>query len=477
MLELDDIQGIILQDYRHLRCARFVLASIRDAEQTRDWLASVSEHITQADTNAEHRAFNIAFTHGGFTALALEKQALDGFSVEFVDGMTQTQRQRALGDTGASAPEHWQWGGTRAAHELHLMLLFYADSQTALESLIEQITQGANTALNLYHQINTVDLGDDKEHFGFRDGIAQPVIEGYGQGPADNTIKAGEILLGHKNEYARIPLSPVIPPSQKAQRILTTSRFKPGVYDFGYNGSYLVFRQLSQDVKAFWTYLDSQSRTDNNETPAQHRDWLGAKMVGRWRNGAPVLLAPHASPCDDDPVCKEDRFSYFLDDPHGQKCPLGSHIRRANPRDSLEPEPGEDNSIQVNKRHRIIRRGRPYGPPVHESMDPQDILEAPQDSHERGLNFLCFNANIRRQFEFIQQTWINNKKFHREFNNADPLMGDHNPLCKDHTGDFTIPQTPVRRRLTGLPRFTEVVGGAYLFMPSLKALRYLYTRS
>jgi deferrochelatase/peroxidase EfeB len=152
-----------------------------------------------------------------------------------------------------------------------------------------------------------------------------------------------------------------------------------------------------------------------------------------------------------------NEFSFAVDDPDGQRCPLGAHIRRANPRDMLGGE---------TQRHRIVRRGRLYGPKLDQASD---------DGQSRGLYFVALNANIRRQFEFIQQTWLNGRKFGGLFDERDPLLG------KDERGEvgevsqraFSVQGQFVRRRLVGLPRFVRVRGGEYFFLPGLRALNYL----
>ena len=160
-----------------------------------------------------------------------------------------------------------------------------------------------------------------------------------------------------------------------------------------------------------------------------------------------------------------DDFGYEAQDSDGTRCPFASHLRRSNPRDSLEG--GPEASTTVANRHRIVRRGRSYGPPLAEDFDIDDMLAA-DDEAERGLHFLCLSADIARQFEFTQQTWIENPKFAGMYDDPDPLMGGP----PDEGSTFTIPDTPMRRRVTGMQRFVEVRGGAYFFMPSLSALRF-----
>ena len=169
------------------------------------------------------------------------------------------------------------------------------------------------------------------------------------------------------------------------------------------NGSYLVFRQLSQDVGGFWRFADGATRRADGSSDPDARLRLAAKMVGRWPSGAPLALAPDA---DDPSLAEANDFAYHANDPRGARCPVGSHIRRSNPRDSLDPNPGSEGSFEINRRHRILRRGREYGPAL-----PLERALAEPDSAERGLHFICLNANLARQFEFVHHTWLNNRKF------------------------------------------------------------------
>jgi deferrochelatase/peroxidase EfeB len=147
-------------------------------------------------------------------------------------------------------------------------------------------------------------------------------------------------------------------------------------------------------------------------------------------------------------------------------------VRRANPRDALDPDPGSDKSIAINKRHRILRRGRKYGAPPRTAAAQRALVSEagrPAVESERGLYFIGLNANIARQFEFIQHTWLNNPKFDGLYDDIDPLVGAQ----AEESGTFTVQAAPVRRRVSGLPRFVHVRGGAYFFLPGIRALRYL----
>jgi Dyp-type peroxidase family len=465
-LELADIQGIVVRGYGKLRAAAFVLLEVTDAEAARRWLGSLADEVMDSRERPEEACVNLAMTHAGLAALGLSPAALGSFALEFRQGMAgaNEHRSRILGDVGDNAPEHWRWGGP-STEAVHVALLLYALDEEKLAAYYQgHEARFAAGGVAVVQKLDTVYIGRN-EHFGFRDGIGQPVIAGYKEGSEGNSINPGEFLLGYENEYGALPPSPIVDAASDPHDVLPPAPGGEGK-DLGKNGSYLVFRQLSQDVQAFWRFADRHAKGD----PAE-RVRLASKMVGRWPGGAPMALSPDQ---DDPSLSDSDDFLYYPHDAHGYNCPIGSHVRRTNPRDSLEPNPGSQESLKVGKRHRIIRRGRAYGPPVAESMDPDEILEQDAGDAERGLHFLCFNTNITRQFEFIQFTWSNSKKFDGLYNDADPLIGEHNPEQKEGvTGDFNVQARPVRQRLTGLTRFVNVKGGGYFFLPGKTAIRYL----
>jgi len=166
---------------------------------------------------------------------------------------------------------------------------------------------------------------------------------------------------------------------------------------------------------------------------------------------------------------------WYKSDLAGDRCPVGAHIRRSNPRDGLFPDRAD--SLLVADRHRLLRRGRAYGRPLAASFDPQDILNGPGDGVDRGLHFICFNTDIARQFEFVQSTWVNNMKFDGLYADRDPVAAPHVDAAAarhdEEVGQFTIQSCPVRHRVSRLPPFVRMVGGAYLFMPGLKTLEFL----
>jgi Dyp-type peroxidase family len=470
-LQLDDIQGVILHGYGALDNACFLVLAIDDGRRARNWLGQLELRDSQARPEASDTCTNVAFTASGLAKLGLPQEHLDMLAGEFREGMTGSDhRRRILGDDGDSDPAGWCWGGS--GDDPDVLLMLYGRDDAAVRELERRHDLGA-AGLRLVERLDSLTLPGRKEHFGFRDGISQPQIEGYdddGDQPG-NTVAAGEFVLGYENAYGQYTNRPLLKPSADPQNLLPTAADDPTLHDFGKDGSYLVFRQLRQDVRGFWSCMADKARGMRNGDPVQSGIALAAKMVGRWPGGAPLVKAPTA----DDPALMDDNdFSYVRSgDGEGLKCPIGSHLRRSNPRDSLDPFPGSDRSIDVGKRHRIIRRGRAYGPPVAPSMDPGDILTTPDDDVDRGLHFICFNTHLGRQFEFIQHTWVNSPKFDGGYAEDDPITGNRGGEFGIPGGTFTMQQEPVRKRISGLPRFVTTVGGAYFFMPGIRAARYL----
>jgi Dyp-type peroxidase family len=430
-LDLHDIQGLVARGYGSLEAACYLLFTIVDQAAARTQVGRWAELVANAMSGPPDAAMHIAFTASGLAALGVPEREVSAFSAEFLGGMAAPHRSRQLGDVDEADPARWQWGGP-ANPRVDGVILLYARDEQELARCERALTGGlAEDGLQLVARLGTERLVD-REPFGFRDGISQPFIAefahpGAGAGGAGTeAIPLGEFVLGHPNGYGQLTDGP----------------------DLARNGSYLVFRQLEQDVAGFWRYVEDATRCSDGSVDDTRREHLAAKMVGRWRSGAPLVLAPDG----DEPAHSADNaFGYHRTDPLGLACPLGAHIRRANPRDSLDPDPGSEQSLKVNDRHRLLRRGRSYGP-------------APQ-----GLHFICLVGNISRQFEFVQHTWLDNPNFRGRYDDTDPLVGSRHPY-----GDqFTEPADPVRRRYTGLPRFVVPRGGAYFFLPSISALREL----
>lgn len=456
-VELDEVQGLVARGFGNLKAAHFILLGVDDPKRARPWLGKLAGSVTTAAPRPDRLAINLAFTAPGLRALGLDDSAMAAFSFEFRDGMVSEHRTRILGDVGQSAPGTWTWGGPTSRGVDLLVMIYAIDHEAAAEA--RQIVDRERGGASVIAELNTSTL-TDREHFGFHDGISQPVIEGTGRsGSPENTIKAGEFVLGYENEYGRYTDRPSVSRASDPSGILPVLAGDRDRSDLGKNGTYLVFRQLAQDVSGFWGFVDRQAA---DTVGGFSREALAAKMVGRWPSGAPIVRAPEK---DDPALGDANDFAYHHEDPHGFKCPKGSHIRRTHPRDSLDPDPGTAKSIEVGKRHRIARRGRQYG----SMLSPDDAMSSMNDTEERGLHFICISANLARQFEFIQHTWMNNPKFDGLYEDTDPVVTSRT----GRNGTFTIPAEPVRRRVTELPSFVTVRGGAYFFLPGISAIRYL----
>lgn len=468
-LELKDIQGIIIRGYSNLPGAAFLLLRISDPTLAKKWLQVISPEITSGEERKPELALNIALTFNAMSALGLNKQVLDTFPLEFEDGMTTKHKQLFLGDFGNSAPDNWEWGG-KNTDEVHILLMLYATDAGALQNLQDKhIAQLARYGLSEVTKLDTSVLYERKEHFGFQDGISQPTIKGLSrQDEPENMVSTGEFILGYKNEYNQYTPTPTAGDKDAAE-CLPPSKAKLGKYDLGKNGSYMVFRQLKQDVELFWNYMQKSTQKENGESDAKEMVKLAAKMVGRWPGGAPVIVCPDEEIKDHN---NDNKFDYRSVDELGLRCPFASHIRRSHPRDALDMD--RLASMKVANKHRILRRGRSYGQPITEEMKPQDILQVKDIQGERGLHFICFNADLGRQFEFIQNAWVNNPKFNGLHDERDPIIGNHHyPSDHKTTGTFTIPDKTLRKRFTDVPEFVTVKGGAYFFMPGIRALKYL----
>jgi Dyp-type peroxidase family len=459
-LELDDIQGLVARGYSQHRRARYVLLRIENASAARAWLSSIS--VTPASERGTGTVLNLAFTAGGLAALGIGPGLLAGFAPEFVAGMTDPTRSRILGDVGENSPVEWRWGGPPTP-PVHLIVMLFAADDSALAAATTSLSSRlAGAGIEEVISLDTSDHGD-REPFGFHDSISQPIVEGFSKsGTKANMVRSGEFILGYPNEYGLYTDRPILAESAPGAAVLPRDPAGSGGADLGRNGTYLVARQLRQDVAGFWRYLQSVTRNPDGSPDAAAQIHLGARLVGRWPGGAPLVLSPDR---DDPALSSATDFEYHSSDPDGLRCPIGAHVRRTNPRDSLDPDPGSQKSIDIGNRHRLLRRGREYGP----IATTDQLASGVDDGIERGLHFLCLSANIARQFEFIQHTWVNSAKFSGLYEDPDPLVAGR----REGADCFTIPGHPVRTRLTGLPQFVTTRGGAYFFLPGLKAIRYL----
>ena len=482
---LDDIQGIITSGYGHLPQAAYFFVTMANADGARRWLARLSTSITSSrrwtgrgSTEGKPRvAVNIGITAEGLRASGLSAEVLRTFPLEFQEGIASQERSRILGDTGASAPEEWEVGGPHTG-PVHAMLLLFAADESALEEICRvqrDILESCDGVAELSGSMQRGYRAEtESEPFGFHDGIAQPPIAGL----AGHGVPTGEFILGYENHYGLIPPTPVVPreqdPGGTLPRLTSPYHATRDLGDLGRHGSYLVYRKLQQDVAGFWQFMAREAARDGSADPAR-MVWLASKCVGRWPSGAPLMLSPDR---DDPQLAEKDDF-FYAGDPDGARCPVGAHVRRTNPRDALKPYPAPQ-SRSMTEAHRLLRRGRTYGPPL---FDPRvldcdsgyDMLEAlariRDDGQRRGVHFFCVNASLKSQFEFVQQAWCNNPRFGGLNDNMDPLTSS--PCSAETPSRMTIPHARGSLRTHPLPRFVTVKAGAYLFLPSLTAIRYL----
>ncbi|MEU6587388.1 peroxidase [Nocardia sp. NPDC046763] len=436
MLEFDDIQHILLTRVPALT-GRYEFLSFTDAAGARAWLAVMADRVPsvadlQDSVDTGKQWVSVAFTWTGLRALGVPADALASFPEEFRQGMAA--RAEVLGDAGANHPDHWIDG--TAGDDLHAIVILFArdaaerDRRVAEHDALLAACPGV-TVLSSLDLEAVPPFGYAHDHFGYRDRLSQPVIEGTGEEPTPGSgapLKAGEFILGYDDESG--------PPLDLPQPEVLSR-----------NGTFMAYRRLREHVGRFRDFMAEHGDT------AEERELVAAKLMGRWRSGAPLVLAPEA----DDPelgadMSRNNDFNYEQMDPHGYAVPLGSHIRRMNPRDT---------GVNMQRR-RMIRRGATYGPHLPEGT--------PDDGADRGIAAFVLCASLVRQFEFAQNVWVNDQSFHELGNERDPIIGN-----QDGTLEFKIPKRPIRKTITGIPALTTVRGGAYFFLPGLRALRYLTT--
>jgi Dyp-type peroxidase family len=473
-------------------------------------LAPITSAVKPGDPKVQTRAASIAFSGTGLRRMGLPEAALATFMPSFTEGMFQEDRLRRLGDR-----REGQWLGTvveggpvwsantplrppisslpdgfeapavfpaeqhiSTAITVHALLLLYAQDEPAADAWANQVqTQllqdGVAEVRRLELLLNLENGGFSREHFGFADALSQPlpydegdaVQVGGGQSAKQDPVQGvplGEFMFGHINGHHEKAPGPVVGESEPARQArLPASENAEGFRDLGLNGSYLVVRELKQDVAGFWRSMETAAASLRERDPAhmQHATgpWLAERVIGRDRDGHLLCPGNKKLPACADGITPDSSFLFFDRDAQGAGCPPGSHVRRAFPRDALAPDPADrETLLQAANNHRILRRGRKFGTKL---ADPRN-----DDGADRGLLFMCLNTDIDRQFEFVQQTWLLNSSFATLFQEVDPLVGPAGPM--------TIRDAPLRRTVN-LDTFVRMVGGDYFFLPSLPALRFL----
>lgn len=445
-----DIQGFILRTYA-MPVLRVFALKITQVEAARRFLGklvngeSEPQLATATDWTVKPQyCLNVGLTYTGLAALELPASSLASFPEEFAAGAPA--RADRVSDTGESSPDHWK--GQLASADLHILLFLFAETEDILEEITGQLRTGysSHDAMAELSVHEGRSLSGNAAHFGYRDGFAQPTIDG-GLPPLMPDVlpkaPAGEFLLGYPSQYSDFTY-PVPTPAE-----------------LGRNGSFVAFRILAQDCHGFERFLTEAARQTGLD-----RELIAAKLCGRWRNGVPLSLSPDSA---DECILLEQRNSFdyvpsdsapdAFDDRRGYRCPLGSHIRRMNPRNSRV-------AGNSGLKHRIIRRGLPYGPPY----DPAN----PDDGIERGLLGLFIGVSLKDQFEFLMSDWGNRGNLAPGLRDTrDPIIGDNSRPG----ATFLIPIEGQKRpvELAGLSSFVICRGAAYCFLPSATAIHYIST--
>jgi deferrochelatase/peroxidase EfeB len=504
-LESNEIQSLLFGGLGFMPHGKVLLVDLSASRPAvRAWLKAVGPDVAFDDgRRLRHKAIvTLALGPGALAGAGLPAESLETFPAAFLDGMTGPGRARILGDDDTA--DGWWWGADRP-HDA--ALLIYGVDPAAVQDLVDKID--AITRRHGHEVAHAIDLAPvpDEVHepFGFLDGVSQPVIRGTYQGlrnpDAIHLVEPGEFILGYPDNRGNLPPGPALlgiddPDNRLPIRCDASGSFSTSVVDspreIGRNGSFLVIRQLEQDHDAFWSYCETQAEILKHRLPAPYvidKAFIGAKMIGRWPNGSSLIRNPYlpygapgltsskptrrpqshpagiapsiapapAVPADprasaSDPDAADNDFLFGAEDPQGLRCPYGAHIRRANPRDSLDP--GSQDQIDISNRHRILRVGREY---------------TPADGQKPGLLFMCLNGDIERQFEFVQQTWLGSETFHGLSGERDPIAGNAG-AC---SAGFTIPTRDGPVRLEPLARFVTPRGGGYFFVPGKTLLEFL----
>ena len=495
LIETPDVQTLLfggLGYHPSCACLGLKLPDGRAAAQA--WLKGALPDITFGDQALGDCAQVLGLTAGGLSRLGLGADTLEQFPMAFLQGMDHPVRAKMLADTGSDKPATWLWGAEEA--RVDAALLVYCRDRAALDAKVAALAAAlAAAGGRLVHRVTAADLpqkppGEKRrffppEPFGYSDGVSQPIVRGTRrwarETDAIHAVEPGEFLYGYPDNRGYRPPSPSVRATQDPDNILTVQNPLHSVdvlqpdfsasganqdRDFGRNGTFLVIRQLEQDVETFNAYLDQAALEHANHPgmpkefdAAQRALWLGAKMNGRWKDGTSLVRHPNrpgrgwdgkgGAEIDND-------FLFGAEDPLGERCPYGAHIRRGNPRESLQP--GSSEQVAITNRHRMLRVGRAYRP--QDSGDPAAV--------KPGIVFMCLNGDIERQFEFVQQTWITALQFHGLENEVDPLL-----TRGKATRRLTVPTAEGPLLLRGFQDFVRMRGGGYFFLPGKRALQYL----
>ncbi len=476
-LESSQIQSLIFGGLSNLPHGKLLLLSLsNDKAAARQMMVDLLPHVAFNDGRKIEKpaVITLAIGPSALVKYGLPSSAIETFPAAFLDGMTAPGRDRILGDCGAEErPQKWWWKGDH----FDLALLVYAETDADLRALENMIRAAAKAGQHrVLHDVPLETVSDNRnEAFGFLDGVSQPLIKGTYKATREpeeiNLVNPGEFILGYPDNRGNMPPTPRLAAALDARQRLPIGeggwKFDAPIgsdhRDIGRNGSYLVIRQLEQHVAEFNSFCEKTAVEfqDSFQAPfVPSAELIGAKLVGRWKDGSALVRWPYESETNyRDRISNgkniyanpENDFLYGTEDPQALRCPYGSHIRRTNPRESLQA--GSQDQIAISNRHRILRVGRKFA--AEKGRDP-------------GLLFMCFNGDIERQFEFVQQTWANSSHFHSLDQEKDPILSDNGEGSR-----YTIPTRSGPILLKNLPNFVTMRGGGYFFAPGKRFIEYL----
>jgi len=446
-VELGNVQGLVHERYP-CPLSRYLLFKVAGGDGRR-FLRELLPLVTaaRADVSPGQRLLNIGMSFDGLRALGIAEDVLNEFPLDFSDGPSPG----VLGDFGASAPENW-WHRKFPTTDIHLLVQLTAHSDDDMKAATDVVRNAAaKTGVSELSATQTdnesIDgrlLGKGRLHFGYRDGISQPNVAWSDDEMDASRVNFRHFVLGYSTPD--ISSSPKVVRSRPVASTQAT--------DLVRDGSYAVFRWIYQDVATFNRFLEIEGpRLAPDRPAAEARELLAAKMIGRSRDGTPLVLSPASSSPD---LAGSNDFSYSTADPHGARCPFAAHIRVVNPRD--QPlNPAEFGFVP-----RVIRRGTPFGPPLEGTTD---------DGRLRGLVgvFLC--ASISAQI-YKLTAWMKRTDFSPPFTNSagqDPLANREVPGA---SAAFDIPSGTGNTTIT-LAGFTRTLGTAFFLVPGLSGLRLI----
>jgi deferrochelatase/peroxidase EfeB len=536
-MEVSEIQSLVFGGLGFLKYAMCIGVALDDDRgRAREWLGDVNRHVSFGDgRKLGDCAIILALAASALAKLQLAADALATFPPAFLDGMSSASRSRILGDDRGNSPTGWEWGGPQAS--VDGVLLLYAKNPEALAKTRKEVEDSLRGhGHRIVMEVPFVDLpgktATDQEikiaklePFGFVDGVSQPAIRGTykalrGADPI-HIVEAGEFILGYPDNRGKMPAGPTLaaihdPGNALPIAALSQHGFARPIVnddrDLGRNGSFLAIRQLEQDVEGFWTFCEQGASRLHQQFAhwgGVRPEFVGAKLVGRWPDGSSLVRFPYQAGSETDQdrpltrtgegtagvpetalpaappaqaqrasaapaahkkvavnrtdaevrevaITPDNDFLFGAEDPQGLRCPFGAHIRRANPRESFDA--GSQDQLAITNRHRILRVGRRY-------------REA--EGRRPGLFFMCLNADLERQFEFVQQTWLQAPSFHGLMDERDPVIGSRHPGAVRPDDGFSIPTREAPVRLKAMPDFVRTLGGGYFFLPGRSVLRYL----